>query len=106
MKQTGLEVRPMFHWAPRRIEAHVKLCVLALQVQRTAEIRTGLPWARIAHLLGTLKAVRYVAERQTIVQRTKIGPDLAGLLKKLGISAPNPSSRIRRFLRGPLIVYQ
>ena len=88
MKQTGLEVRPMFHWAPRRIEAHVKLCVLALQVQRTAEIRTGLSWARIAHLLGTLKAVRYVAERQTIVQRTKIGPELAGLLKKLGISAP------------------
>jgi len=88
MKQTGLEVRPMFHWAPRRIEAHVKLCVLALQVQRTAEIRTGLSWARIAHLLGTLKAVRYVAERQTIVQRTKIGSDLAGLLKTLGISAP------------------
>src|SRR5690348_18454967 len=91
MKQTGLEVRPMFHWAPRRIEAHVKLCVLALQVQRTAEIRTGrtgLSWARIAHLLGTLKAVRYVAERQTIVQRTKIGPELAGLLKTLGISAP------------------
>jgi hypothetical protein len=88
MKQTGLEVRPMFHWAPRRIEAHVKLCVLALQVQRTAEIRTGLSWARIAHLLGMLKAVRYVAERQTIVQRTKIGPELAGLLKKLGISAP------------------
>ena len=88
MKQTGLEVRPMFHWAPRRIEAHVKLCVLALQVQRTAEIRTGLPWTRIAHLLGTLKAVRYVAERQTIVQRTKIGSELAGLLKKLGISAP------------------
>ncbi|HEY6898980.1 MAG TPA: IS1634 family transposase [Rhodocyclaceae bacterium] len=88
MKQTGLEVRPMFHWAPRRIEAHVKLCVLALQVQRTAEIRTGLSWARIAHLLGTLKAVRYVAERQTIVQRTKIGPELGGLLKMLGISAP------------------
>jgi hypothetical protein len=27
-------------------------------------------------------------DRQTIVQRTKIGPELAGLLKKLGISAP------------------
>src|SRR4051795_7418597 len=87
MKQTGLEVRPMFHWAPRRFEAHIKLCVLALQVQRTAEIRSGLPWARIAHLLGALKAVRYAAERQTIVQRTKIGPELAGLLKKPGISA-------------------
>jgi transposase len=29
MKQTGLQVRPMFHWTARRIEAHVKLCVLA-----------------------------------------------------------------------------
>jgi hypothetical protein len=88
MKQTGLRVRPMFHWAPRRIEAHVKLCVLALQVQRAAEIRAGLPWARIAHLLGTLKAVRYMAERRTIVQRTKIGPELADLLKRLGIPIP------------------
>ena len=88
MKQTGLEVRPMFHWAPRRIEAHVKLCVLALQVQRTAEIRTGRSWTCIAHLLGTLKAVRYVAERQTIVQRTKITSELAELLKKLGIPIP------------------
>jgi hypothetical protein len=88
MKQTGLQVRPMFHWTARRIEAHVKLCVLALQMQRTAEIRTGLPWARIAHALGALKAVRYCSENRTIVQRTKIGSELADLLKKLGISAP------------------
>src|SRR6476620_7386653 len=88
MKQTGLAVRPMIHWTATRIEAHVKLCVLALQMQRAAEIRTDQNWLRIAHLLGTLKAVHYVAERQTIVQRTKSGPDLAGLLKKLGISAP------------------
>ena len=63
MKQTGLEVRPMFHWTARRIEAHVKLCVLALQMQRSAEIRTGLPWARIAHALSALKAVRYASQR-------------------------------------------
>jgi hypothetical protein len=78
----------MSHWAARRIEAHVKLCVLALQVQRTAEIRTGLPWARIAHLPGTLKAVRYAAERRTIVQRTKIAGELGDLLKKLWVSTP------------------
>ena len=88
MKQTGLEVRPMFHWTPRRIEAHVKLCVLALQMQRTAEIRTGLPWARIAHALSALKAVRYRSESRTIVQRTKISGEPAVLMKKLGISMP------------------
>jgi DDE family transposase len=88
MKQTGLQVRPMFHWTPRRIEAHVKLCVLALQMQRAAEIRCGLPWARIAHELGALKAVRYQVGGRGIVQRTKIASELADLLKKLGIPIP------------------
>src|SRR6201994_2222843 len=88
MKQTGLEMRPMFHWTVRRIEAHVKLCVLALQMQRAAEIRCGLPWARIAHQLGALKAVRYQAGGRGIVQRTKIAGELADLLKKLGIPIP------------------
>jgi hypothetical protein len=88
MKQTGLEVRPMFHWAARRIEAHVKLCVLALQMQRAAEIRCAMPWARIAHELGMLKAVRYQAGERSIVQRTKVAGMLAELLKKLGVPIP------------------
>lgn len=88
MKQTGLEVRPMFHWSPRRIEAHVRLCVLALQMQRAAELRCSLPWARIAHSLAGLKAVRYQVEGRTIVQRTKIRPEAAEILKNLGISKP------------------
>src|SRR5271157_1917242 len=88
MKQTGLEVRPMFHWTPRRIEAHVKLCVLALQIQRAAEIRCTLPWSRIVHELAALKAVRYRAGERTIVQRTKIADSLGDILKKLGVSIP------------------
>jgi transposase len=88
MKQTGLEVRPMFHWTPRRIEAHVKLCVLALQMQRAAEIRCAQPWARIAHELVALKAVRYRSEGRAIVQRTKIPDCLGEILKKIGVSMP------------------
>lgn len=88
MKQSGLEVRPMFHWTARRIEAHVKLCVLALQMQRAAEIRCALPWARIAHALASLKAVRYRTESRAIVQRTRIAAELAELLKKLGVPTP------------------
>src|ERR1700722_14830818 len=88
IKQTGLQVRPMFHWTPRRIEAHVKLCVLALQAQRAAEIRCQLPWARIAHALGGLKAVRYRCESRCIVQRTKITTELSAMLKTLKVSVP------------------
>jgi hypothetical protein len=88
MKQTGLQVRPMFHWTPRRIEAHVKLCVLALQMQRAAEISCQLPWTRLAHVLSGLKAVRYRCESRAIVQRAKIAVDLSDILKTLGISVP------------------
>jgi hypothetical protein len=88
MKTTGLAVRPMFHWMPQRITAHVKLCVLALMIQRAAEIATGLPWRQLVGLLERLKAVRYTSEGQTILQVTTIQPELAEIFKKLGISAP------------------
>ena len=57
MKQTGLEVRPMFHWTPRRIDAHVRLCVLALPMQRAAELRCQHP-GRASHTLGPHPAGR------------------------------------------------
>jgi hypothetical protein len=90
MKTTGLGVRPMFHWTPRRIVAHVKLCVLALMIQRTAEIATGTPWSQLADVLERLKAVRYTAEGETIVQASRIAPELAAILEKLAIATPKP----------------
>jgi hypothetical protein len=90
LKTTGLGIRPMFHWTPRRIVAHVKLCVLALMIQRAAEIATGAPWSQLADVLERLKAVRYTAEGETNVQASRIGPELALILKKLDISKPKP----------------
>jgi hypothetical protein len=90
MKTTGLGIRPMFHWTPRRIVAHVRLCVLALMIQRAAEIATGTPWSQLADVLERLKAVRYTAEGETIVQASRITPELAAILKKLDISKPKP----------------
>jgi hypothetical protein len=90
MKTTGLAVRPMFHWMPHRITAHVKLCVLALMIQRTAEIATGLPWRQLAGTLERLKAIRYTSEGRTLVQATTIGPELADIFKKLQITTPKP----------------
>jgi hypothetical protein len=90
LKTTGLGIRPMFHWTPRRIVAHVKLCVLALMIQRTAEIAAEAPWSQLVDALERLKAVRYTAESETIVQASRIGPELAAILKKLDISKPKP----------------
>ena len=90
LKTTGLGIRPMFHWTPRRIVAHVKLCVLALMIQRAAEIATGAPRSQLVNVLERLKAVRYTAEGETIVQASRIGPELATILKQLDISRPKP----------------
>jgi transposase len=88
MKTTGLEVRPMFHWMPQRIVAHVKLCVLALMIQRAAEIATDMTWRQIQAALEPIKAVRYAAEGKAIVQTSKIRPEACDVLKKLDISKP------------------
>ncbi len=90
LKTTGLGIRPMFHWTPRRIAAHVRLCVLALMIQRAAELRAGLSWLRLTTALSAIKAVRHRSESQAIVQTTKIDGELAEILKKLEISKPKP----------------
>jgi hypothetical protein len=83
-------IRPMFHWTPRRIVAHVKLCVLALMIQRAAEIAAGAPWSQLVDVLEHLNAVRYTCEGETIVQASRISPELAAILKKLDIARPKP----------------
>jgi hypothetical protein len=70
--------------------AHVKLCVLALMIQRAAEIATEAPWSQLVDVLERLKAVRYTAEGETIVQASRIGPELAAILKTLDIARPEP----------------
>jgi hypothetical protein len=88
MKTTGLRIRPVYHWTAHRIVSHVKLCVLALLLQRAAEIRAGDTWRNIRLILDELKAVRYQVAGTTIVQSTHSSPAVTALLKKLEIPAP------------------
>jgi transposase len=38
LKRTQIKMTPMFHWVPRRIETHVRFCVMALLIERVVEI--------------------------------------------------------------------
>jgi len=86
--KSGLRMRPVFHWAPHRIEAHVKLCVLALLLERIAEIRGGDTWRNLVAQLDTIKVVEYVRAEARIRQTTELRGPVAALLKKLGVPAP------------------
>jgi transposase len=88
MKTTGLQTRPIYHWRARRIIAHVKLCVLALLLERAAEIRCQQTWRTIRHTLDQLQVVRYRMHGKTIVQSTRVTAPLADILRRLGVPLP------------------
>ena len=88
MKTTGLQTRPIYHWRAHRIIAHVKLCVLALLLERAAELRCQQTWRTIRHTLDQLKVVRYRMQGKTILQSTQVTAPLAKSLRSLGIPSP------------------
>ena len=88
LKRTQIKMTPMYHWAPRRIETHVRICVLALMIERIAEIKCGLPWAVINRSLEKLQATEIQSGGYRFVVRNEIPADTRDILEKLSISTP------------------
>ncbi|HEY3355410.1 MAG TPA: IS1634 family transposase [Polyangia bacterium] len=86
--KSGLRTRPMFHWRPHRICAHVSLCVLALLLERIAEIRAGDTWRNIRAQLQDIKVVEYLRGDVRVLQTTELEPTTVALLKRLGVPPP------------------
>src|SRR4029453_1774386 len=53
--KSGLQVRPVYHWALHRIHAHVALSVLALLLERVIEQACGDTWRNIRADLEQIK---------------------------------------------------
>jgi transposase len=60
LKRTQIKMTPMYHWLSRRIEAHVKICVLALLIERIAERPADMPWHRIRRGLEKLQVTNFL----------------------------------------------
>lgn len=86
--KSGLRMRPAYHWVPHRIEAHVKLCVLALLLERVAEIRGGDTWRNLIAQLDTIKVVEYVRGEARVRQTTQVRTAVSELLAKLHVPPP------------------
>lgn len=88
LKRTQLKMTPMWHWLPRRIEAHVKICVLALLIERVAERALDQPWARVRRCLAGLQASHFETVSHAFVERNEPSPDHVSTFKKLAIPLP------------------
>lgn len=86
LKSTQIEMRPMFHWLPHRIEAHVKVCVLALLIERVAEHHCGRPWSRIRHDLVSLQVAEYETDSHRFFQAGRPSAQVAAIFNALEIA--------------------
>ena len=81
-------MEPMYHWLPHRIEAHVKLCVFALLIERVAELKCKKPWPKIRQTLATLQASEFHTPKNQFFQCNEASAELLCILKSLEIPRP------------------
>jgi transposase len=87
-KTTGVRIRPVSHGTAHRMTSQMKLCVLALLLERAAEIRVGDTWRTLRFALEEVKAVRDRVQGITLVQSTRVTTQVTAYLKKLGVKPP------------------
>ena len=88
LKRTQIKMMPMYHWATRRIEAHVKICMLALLIERIAELECGMPWHQIRRALDTLQITELFDLNYRVLTRNELTPKALNILKLLKIRPP------------------
>jgi hypothetical protein len=88
--KSGLRMRPVFHWAPHRIHAHIALTVLALLLERTIEHACDDTWRNIRDDLKHIQLAQLSSPNGTVWQVTEPTPAAAKRLKSLNIKPPAP----------------
>jgi hypothetical protein len=83
--KSGLKMRPVFHWVPHRIHAHIFLTVLGLLLERVAEQACGDTWRNIRDDLKQIKLVQLAGPNGTVWQVTEPQHGARNRLKSLGI---------------------
>jgi hypothetical protein len=88
--KSGLRLRPVFHWAPHRIHAHVAISVLALLLERVAEHACADTWRNIRDDLKRIQLAQLFSPHGRVWQVTEPTPEAAKRLKLLNIKPPAP----------------
>ena len=60
LKTTQLKFELVYHRLLRRIGAHVKICVMALLIERVAELACDQPWSQLRPILARLQATEVI----------------------------------------------
>jgi len=86
--KSGLRLRPVFHWAPHRICAHISLTVFSLLLERVAERDCEDTWHNIRDDLKQIKLAQLIGPHGQVWQVTEPGAGARKRLKALNIMNP------------------
>lgn len=89
LKSTQLKLNPVYHRLSRRLEAHVKICVMALLIERVAELACEQSWSQLRHVLTDMQAIEFHTTSHLFFKRNEASPELRNILKKLAIPLPS-----------------
>ena len=90
LKTTQLKLEPVYHRLSRRLEAHVKICVMALLIERVAELACDQPWSKLSPILARLQATEVHTPSYVFFKRNQPTPAMRKLFKTLNIPLPKP----------------
>jgi transposase len=93
--KSGLKMRPVYHWAPHRIHAHIAITVLSLLLERVIEQANQDTWRNIRDDLKQIQLAQLLSPNGTVWQVTEARQEAAMRLKKLKIKPPTPMVDIR-----------
>jgi hypothetical protein len=91
--KTTLRMRPVYHWVPHRICAHVSLSVLALLLERVAEHHCQDTWRNIRDDLQQIQLAQLSSPEGTVWQVTEPSAEAINRLNSLNIKKPPPILR-------------
>lgn len=94
LKRTQIKMTPMYHWLARRIESHVRICVLALLIERIAELSCGRPWHQIRRDLETVQVSNFFNSSHSFDCRNELSSQAINVFKSLNIRPTNQILRV------------
>jgi hypothetical protein len=88
--KSHLELRPIHHYRPHRIEAHVLLCWLALLLVRVVETETGQTWRRVREAMEDMALVTLSGKDGRLQAVSQPTNEQRNILNTLNIPPPKP----------------
>lgn len=75
---------------------HAFVCVLALLIERVAELSCGKPWHQIQEALDRVQATKFENSSHRFIHRNEINSETYKIFKSLKIKAPKKGLEIEK----------